>query len=144
MTRSVKQPPTQSKRGQLLDAATILALIFVTLFATTFLVSESDSAAASGTEAGQQRQLADLPITPAERAQYQKLIDSGTVDLPAVTAAVDANHPEPDKYSFSLAALLGTAALLAAYLGFVYRASFREYREVIEEKFGPRDGSEAP
>ncbi|WP_156993064.1 hypothetical protein [Pseudonocardia acaciae] len=140
MTRSVKQPPTQSKRGQLVDAATILALIFVTLFATTFLVSESDTAAASsGPEAGQQRQLADLPITPAERAQYQKLIDSGTVDLPAVTAAVDANRPEPDKYSFSLAALLGTAALLAAYLAFVYRASFREYREVIEEKFGPKE-----
>jgi hypothetical protein len=130
------QPPTQSRRGQLLDAAVILVLIFGTLFGSTFLVEE---AAGSPAADAQPKQLADLPTTGAERAQFQKVIDSGTADLPAVSAAVEANRPGADKYDFSVAALIGTAALLAAYLGFVYRASFREYREVIEEKFGPRE-----
>lgn len=130
------EPPVQSKRGQLLDAVTVLVLIFATLFATTFLIQEADTA----TVGSETRALSDLPISDAERAQFQKVIDSGTSDLPAVAAAVDANQPGTDKYDFSVAALLGTAALLAVYLAFVYHASFREYREVIEEKFGPKDG----
>jgi heme/copper-type cytochrome/quinol oxidase subunit 3 len=131
------EPPVQSKRGQLLDAATVLVLIFATLFATTFLVQEATTDVPTAAE---NRQLADLPLTAVERAQFQKLIDSGTTDLPAVVAAVDANQAGTDKYDISVAALLGTAILLAVYLAFVYRTSFREYREVIEEKFGPRDG----
>ena len=35
--------------------------------------------------------------------------------------------------------VVALAVLLALYLGFVYRVSFREYREVVEEKFGPSD-----
>jgi hypothetical protein len=132
------EPPVQSKRGQLLDAVTVLALIFTTLFATTFLVQEAG--AKTATAGSETRSLSDLPISDAERTQFQKVIDSGTADLPTVAAAVDANQPGADKYDFSVAALLGTAALLAVYLAFVYRTSFREYREVIEEKFGPKDG----
>lgn len=135
------EPPAQSKRGQLLDAATVLVLIFATLFATTFLIEEADSGAAA--TASENRDLADLPLNDVERAQFQKVIDSGTADLPAVVAAVDANRPGVDKYEISVPALLGTAALLAVYLAFVYRTSFREYREVVEEKFGPKDGGGA-
>jgi heme/copper-type cytochrome/quinol oxidase subunit 3 len=131
------EPPVQSKRGQLLDAATVLVLIFATLFATTFLAQEATTDVPT---AADNRQLADLPLTAVERAQFQKLIDSGTTDLPAVVAGVDANQAGADKYDISVAALLGTATLLAVYLAFVYLTSFREYREVIEEKFGPRDG----
>ncbi|WP_214366825.1 hypothetical protein [Pseudonocardia sp. H11422] len=138
MTVAAYEPPVQSKRGQLIDAATVLVLIFATLFATTFLVQESQTA---DTPAGEPtRQLDELPITAAERAQFEKLIESGTADLPAVTAAVDASQGDSGKYDFRVPALIGTAALLAIYLTFVYRTSFREYREVIEEKFGPRDG----
>ena len=69
------------------------------------------------------------------------MIDTGTADLPTITASVEANQAGSDKYSIDhLIALFGTAALLALYLGFVYRTSFREYREVIEEKFGPDSG----
>jgi hypothetical protein len=134
------QPPTQSTRGQLLDAATVLVLIFATLFATTFFAQEAETASTATATAAPARELADLPISAAEREQFQKVIDSGTTDLPAVVAAVDASQAGDDKYDFSVAALLGTAALLTLYLAFVYRTSFREYREVIEEKFGPREG----
>lgn len=132
------EPPVQSKRGQLLDAATVLVLIFATLFVTTFLIEDAETGTAA--TAPESRTLEDLPLTEVEQAQYQKVIDSGTADLPAVVAAVDANRAGEDKYDVSVAALLGTAALLAVYLAFVYRTSFHEYREVIEERFGPREG----
>jgi hypothetical protein len=129
------QPPEQSRRGQLVDAATILVLLFATLFATTYLAQGTTTAPADAPTA--ERPVAELPVNPTEQAQYQRLIDSGTTDLAAVNAAVEATRNQSDKYDINPWALLGTAALLAAYLGFVYRTSFREYREVVEERFGP-------
>jgi heme/copper-type cytochrome/quinol oxidase subunit 3 len=135
------QPPEQSRRGQLVDAATILVLIFATLFATTYLAQSATTAAADAPSA--ERPVAELPVNPTEQAQYQRLIDSGTTDLATVNAAVEATRNQSDKYDISLWALLGTAALLALYLGYVYRTSFREYREVVEERFGPRSEQES-
>lgn len=132
------QPPEQTRRSQLIDAATILVLIFATLFATTYLLDESSATPAS--EAS--RSVADLPVNSTERAQYERLIASETTDLATVNSAVDATQDRADKYQINIWALLGTAALLALYLGFVYRTSFREYREVIEERFGARDERE--
>ena len=125
------EPPKQSVRGQLLDAVVVLVLIFVTLFATTYISGSEDE-----TETVT-RPLAELPLTPGERTQYQKMIDAGVADLPTISAGVEANQPSADKYDIDVMALLGTVVLLALYLGFVYRVSFREYREVVEEKFGP-------
>lgn len=125
------EPPKQSVGGQLLDAVVVLALIFVTLFATTYITSAEDE---STTET---RPLAELPLTPGERTQYQKMIDAGVADLPTISAGVEANQPSDDKYEIDVLALLGTVVLLALYLGFVYRVSAREYREVVEERFGP-------
>lgn len=125
------EPPKQSVRGQLLDAVVVLALIFVTLFATTYLTEAEDSAASAP------RTLAELPVTPGERVQYQKMIDTGVSDLETISASVEANQAGDDKYDIDVLALVGTAVLLALYLGFVYRVSFREYREVVDEKFGP-------
>lgn len=132
------RPPQQSVRGQLLDAFVVLALIFVTLFATTYLTEAAETPSADP------RPLAELPLTPGERVQYQKMIDSGTADLATIAAAVEANQASADKYDIDVLALVGTAVLLALYLGFVYRTSFREYREVIDEKFGPRPSDTDP
>lgn len=129
--RQPYEPPKQSVRGQLLDAFVVLALIFVTLFATTYLAESEDSGS------GAVRPLAELPITQGEREQYQKMIDTGVTDIETISASVEANQAGADKYDIDVLALLGTAALLAVYLGVVYRVSFREYREVIDEKFGP-------
>lgn len=135
-SRTPYEPPRQGRRGQFLDAVVILVLIFATLFVTTYLTSEEST----DTAPTQVQSVNDLPVTPGERVQYQKMIDSGTADLPTIAADVAANQPRTDKYEIDVLALIGTAVLLALYLGFVYRASFREYREVIEEKFGPRPG----
>lgn len=135
------EPPTQSRRGQLIDAGFVLALIFVTLFVTTFVTEIAGESSGSSSDTAQTKPLRELPINNAEREQYRKLIDSGTTDLEAVNSSVAANRAGADKYEINVAALLGTVVLLGGYLAFVYRASFREYREVIEEKFGPKDGS---
>lgn len=133
------EPPEQSTRGQLIDAATILVLIFATLFVTTYFVQDTTIAAS---DAAASRPVAAMPVNDTERAQYQELIASGTTDLATVNAAVDATKNNQDKYEIDVLALLGTAALLAVYLGFVYRTSFKEYREVIEERFGSSEREE--
>ncbi|MDQ4127890.1 MAG: hypothetical protein M3151_08110 [Actinomycetota bacterium] len=133
------EPPRQSLRGQLVDAVFILVLLFATLFVSTYVLSLQAGGAAGG-EAAQPRPISELPISSAEKQQFQKMIDAGMVDLQAVNDSVAANRASADKYAFSVLSLFVTAAIIIAYMAFVYQLSFKEYREVIEEKFGPSEG----
>ncbi|MGH3345264.1 MAG: hypothetical protein ACRDPK_20835 [Carbonactinosporaceae bacterium] len=144
MSMTAYEPPAQGLRGQLVDAATILALIFATLFLTTFITQRQAEDTAAQAEPAPTRQLSELPVTAAERQQFHKMIDTETVDLETVNSSVEANRPAADKYPIDVPALVGTAAVIVAYLVFVYAVSFREYREVIYEKFGPPEGGVAP
>lgn len=131
-------PPRQSGRGQFIDALIIVALLFLTLFVTTFVLQPgTEEAGAKGAQA--RVPLEQLPVTATEREQYRQMIDAGMTDPSSVATAVERNRAGTDKYHIDFVALFGTLAFLLAYLGFVYRHSFREYREVIEEKFGPRE-----
>lgn len=132
------EPPQQSMRGQLIDALFILVLLFLTLFASTYVLSLQGGAA--GGAAAEPRPVSELPISSAEKQQFQKMIDAGMVDQQAVNDSVQANRPSADKYAFSVLSLVVTAAIIIAYMAFVYRTSFKEYREVIEEKFGSSEG----
>jgi hypothetical protein len=133
------EPPRQSMRGQLIDAVFILVLLFLTLFASTYVLSLQGGGAAAGA-AAEPRPVSELPISAAEKQQFQKMIDAGMVDLQTVNDSVLANRPSADKYAFSVLSLVVTAAIIVAYMAFVYRTSFKEYREVIEEKFGSSEG----
>lgn len=127
-------PPQQSKRGQVFDSVFILALLFAVLFGVTYY---SNSAAVPTTTTT--KPLAQLPITQTERDQYQRAIDEGLVDLKGVNDEVAASTPKAGskQYPISLLALLATFGVIALYLVFVYVMSFREYREVVRERFGP-------
>jgi hypothetical protein len=131
-------PPKQSTRGQLFDSVFILALLFAVLFGVTYY---SNTATAPTTSAV--KPLAQLPLTPVERTQYQRAIDEDLVDLKGVNDQVAASTPKAGskQYPISLLALLATFGVIAAYLLFVYLMSFREYKEVIRERFGPPPGS---
>ena len=131
-------PPKQSKRGQVFDSVFILALLFAVLFGVTYY-SNSDAAPTSSTA----KPLAELPITQTERQQYQRSIDEGLVDLEGVNDQVAASTPKSGskQYPISPLALVVTFGVIGAYLLFVYLMSFREYREVIRERFGPPAGS---
>lgn len=132
------RPPQQSLRGQLVDAVVILALLFGTLFVTTYVAASQGGGGAA--DDSEPRALSELPITEAERQQFRTLIDDETMDLAGVNAAVAANQASDDRYDFSVLALVVTVVVIVAYLVFVYRVSFKEYKEVIEEKFGPSGG----
>ncbi len=136
------QPPRQSIGGQLFDAFFILALLFVTLFVTTYVAEKQQQAAGGAAAAGasEAKPISELQISGAEKQQFQKLVDKGVVDVETVNTAVEANQPNPDKYAFSVLALVITAGIIVAYMAFVYSVSFKEYREVIREKFGPSEG----
>jgi hypothetical protein len=121
------------------DAGFLLALLFVTLFVTTFVFADD---AATSTGAGTETAaINELPISDAEKSQFAEMEELEMADAESVAAAVEANAPRDDKYSFSWLALLGTVSLALAYLAFVYLMSFKEYREVVRARFGPPERS---
>jgi hypothetical protein len=131
---AVYEPPKQSGRGQFVDSVIILALLMVVLFGVTYFVQSSAS-----TSDVKQRPVAQLPITPAEKAQFQKLIDQNVTDVAGVNQQVADNRARPgsEQYPIGIIALAATVIVIAVYLIFVYAMSFKEYREVIRERFGP-------
>jgi ABC-type glycerol-3-phosphate transport system permease component len=128
----IYQPPKQSARGQLVDSLIILVLLMVVLFGVTYFVQSSTSTTEVKT-----RPLAQLPITAAEKEQYRLAIQHGIVDLPTVNQQVADNKQDSNKYPIAVGTLIITFAVIAIYLAFVYLVSFKEYREVIRERFGP-------
>lgn len=127
----------QSGRSQFVDALVILVLLFVTMFVTTWIVEVTADDGGTGVTNG--KSIDQLPISPAEREQYQSMVDEGMVDEETAGQQVSDNAPASDKYPINAWLLIGTAVLLVAYLGFVYRMSFKEYHDVIDEKFGRKD-----
>jgi hypothetical protein len=126
------EPPVQSLRGQIVDSLIIMILLFAVLFGVTYYVQSSASSAVEE----EPKPVAELPITAAEKTQYQRMIDEEIVDLPTVNAQVAASHARDDKYPIVAWKLLLTFGVIGAYLVFVYMMSFKEYREVVREKFG--------
>ena len=138
MTQPRETLPRQSMGSQMADAGFLIALLFITLFVTTFVFADD---AATSTDSGSGVAINELPITDAEREQFTEMEDLEMVDADSVAAAVEANSPSEDKYSFSWLALIGTVALALAYLAFVYLVSFKELREVVRARFGPPERS---
>jgi hypothetical protein len=138
-TPEIYEPPKQSGRGQFVDSVIILALLMVVLFGVTYFVQSTTS-----TSDVKVRPIAQLPITPAEKAQFQKLIDQDVVDLAGVNQQVADNRARPgsDQYPIGVVALIATIVVIAVYLAFVYAMSFKEYREVIRERFGPPEAGD--
>jgi hypothetical protein len=139
MTTPRETLPRQSMGSQMADAGFLLALLFVTLFVTTFVLA--DDAATSSDTGTETAAISEQPIPDVEKAQFAEMEELEMVDAESVAAAVEANAPSDDKYSFSWLALLGTIALAVAYLAFVYLMSFKEFREVVRARFGPPERS---
>jgi len=127
----VYQPPKQSARGQLVDSLIILVLLMVVLFGVTYFVQSSASSTQVKT-----RPLSQLPITPTEKQQYGVAIKQGIVDLPTANQQVADNKESSTKYPIAVGTLIITFGVIGIYLAFVYTMSFKEYREVIRERFG--------
>ncbi|WP_396918904.1 hypothetical protein [Mycolicibacterium sp.] len=134
MTSTTADPVRQTKGGQFIDAATLIALLFITLFVTTFVFAQEDEAPPPA----ETTSVAQPVISPAEQQQFDLMKAQGMVDDETVAALTTANAPSDNKYTIEWVPLLGMIALAVAYLAFVYFMSFREYHEVIAARFGSR------
>ena len=120
------EPPKQSLAGQIFDVVTLLVLTIGALYLPLYLglagAAKVPNPVADptweslGQNATEQQQWAALGITDPAAAN----------DI--ITARFD--------YSFSWPSLIIMAVLVIGYFVMVVRLSDREYREVIEERFG--------
>lgn len=119
-------PKTQHKRGQLFDSLFILFLVYVSLYIPLFL--ESDTKTVEETASAQVITWESLNVSAVEQEQWQKL---GFDELGAAEIINDRFD-----YTIDPVMLIITALVIIGYFFFVLRVSDRQYREVIEEKFG--------
>lgn len=126
------EPPKQSGLGQVVDSIIIILMLFIVLFGVTYYTESSASSETPATQA-----IDDLPLTDGEKVAYQRAVDQGLVDEETASTQVLTQLPTDDKYPIDISNALLTFAVIAAYLWFIFAFSFRQYRDVIEEKFGP-------
>lgn len=122
------QPPKQGIAAQIVDVVVLLVLTVGALYVPLYLglagaaktpaPIENPTWEALGQNAVEQQQWAALGITDPAAAN----------DI--ITARFD--------YSFSWTALIVMAVLVIGYFVMVVRLSDKEYREVIDERFGPK------
>ena len=119
-------PKIQHKRGQLIDSLFILVLVYVSLYIPLFL--ESDTKSAEETVTVQSYTWESLGVSAVEQEQWQKL----GYDEAAAAEIIN------DKFDYTIDPLMLaiTALVIIGYFFFVIRISDKQYREVIEEKFG--------
>lgn len=132
MSRNAYKPPVQKGFGQFVDAMVVLALVYLSLLAPLLL----------GGTAAESEAPADKPV-----ATWEAMKQNETMAAQWQKLGFDAEAAEPivsKKFSYEIEPLsLGiTVAVIAIYFFFVLKVSDREYREVINERFGPRAGKE--
>jgi succinate dehydrogenase hydrophobic anchor subunit len=128
MARSHYDPPRQGIFGQVVDVIVLLILTIGALYVPLYL---GLAGAAKVPQPIENPTWEALDQNPVEQQQWAAL---GITDPAAANEIVTARFD----YSFSWAALVVMAVLVIGYFVLVVRLSEREYREVIDERFGPR------
>jgi hypothetical protein len=124
MSKAYK-PPEQSKAGQIFDSVFLLALVYIVLFAPLVLGLTGGGTTTTPVE---QPTWEALNQNPTMAAQWEKLGYTPDTATELITTRFD--------YSINPWALLVTAIVIFGYFFFVIRFSDREYRDVIDERFG--------
>lgn len=126
------EPPRQSGVGQLVDSILLMLFVFGSLMLSLFYEGILTFLGISGEEA--EAAASTGPVTweslgqnEVMQAQWEKL-GYGVED-----AAVLIN----DRFDYTIdpLALIVTAIVIIGYFVFLFRASDKEYREVLREKF---------
>jgi hypothetical protein len=120
-------PPEQPKILQLIDVVFIVGAIFVSLMLPLWLgwVSTGKTLTAIANPTWEL-----LKQTPAQAEQWQKLGKD-------VAAAHDIIQNRYD-YTLDPLQLIIMIVVLVGYFVFLFKASDKEYRDVIDEKFGKK------
>ncbi|MGV3551744.1 hypothetical protein [Rhizobium sp.] len=123
------QPPKQSLAAQIFDVLTLLVLTVGALYVPLYLglagATKTPAPIANPTWEA-------LGQNATEQAQWAAL---GITDPAAANDMITARFD----YSFSWLALITMAVLVIGYFVLVVRLSDKEYREVIEERFGSKN-----
>jgi hypothetical protein len=128
-------PPKQSGIGQIIDSVIILVLLFICLL-VPFLWKKHLAAVATEAPAAEAAVVAaeptweDLKQTPVQAQQWEKLGKKPADAKGLIETQFDF---DADLRSWKLPV---TVVVIVAYFFFLLRISDREYREVIDEKFG--------
>lgn len=120
-------PPAQSHAGQLIDALTLLIMVFGALYTPVLLGWTSPEARAQAAAAAPD--WPGLGQSPVAAAQWQKLGYDPARAAPLVRKRFE--------YRIEPWGLAITTLVLLGYFAFVLVISEREYREMIRERFGP-------
>jgi hypothetical protein len=122
------RPPEQGLVGQIVDSLLMLVLVVASLFAPVYF-----GLAGGGKTALEfaDKSWVGLGQTPAQQAAWERLGYTPETAADMIASRFD--------YSFSIGALILTAAVVIAYFVFLFRYSDKEYREVIAERFDDRD-----
>jgi len=126
------KPPVQAGFGQFFDSIFILVLVYLALMAPLILdFSAADDAASEVAVEEVAPTWESLGQNETMQGQWEKL------DISVEEAAVIIN----DKFDYSIdpMSLLFTLLVLVGYWVFMIKVSDKEYREVINEKFGKRE-----
>ena len=122
------QPPKQSLAAQIFDVITLLVLTVGALYVPLYLglagAAKTPAPIANPTWEA-------LGQNTTEQAQWAAL---GITDPAAANEIITARFD----YSFSWVALITMAVLVIGYFVLVVKLSEKEYREVIDERFGSR------
>ena len=124
------QPPKQSLAGQVVDVVVLLVLTVGALYLPLYM----GLAGAAKTPAPIENPTWEaLGQNEAEQAQWAVL---GFPDAASANEIITARFD----YTFSWMALIVMVVVVVGYFILVVRLSDREYREVIDERFGKKKG----
>ncbi len=140
MAKQVYQPPRQSVPGQWIDVIVLLGLIYLALFVPVWAKIAVPSrveklppgvsyvAAEDGTKTWTGLTWESLGQNPTMQQQWEKL--GYTVESAADIITM------PFDYDFDWLGMAGMIVLIVGYYVFLLWHSEKEYKQVIQEKFG--------
>ena len=134
------KPPRQSGMGQVVDSLLILIVLFICLLVpfrwdsivAAFAPTPAAETVAAAAEVAKEPEPTweGLKQTPVQAQQWEKLGKKPADAKPLIDAKFDF---EADLRSWKLPL---TVIVIVAYFIFLLRTSDREYRQVIDERFG--------
>lgn len=125
MAKKPYMPPKQATGGQIFDSVFLLGLVYATLFAPLVL---GLTGGGTTTKAVDSPTWEALGQNPAMAGQWEKLGFTPDSAADMITTRFD--------YTINPIAMLITAIVVIGYFAFLVKYSDKEYRQVIDERFG--------
>lgn len=122
-------PKKQGAVGQVIDSVFILVLVYISLLVPLLLGGGPTTSAASSATAAPPT-WASLHVSQVAQQQWIKLGYDAKSAAPIISTKFD--------YSINPWLLILTIVVIVGYYFFILKYSKKEYREVINEKFGEK------